>query len=168
MVRSLAEAVHRWPLDLSRRVLDLAAGSGEADIALCKLGAGAIDATDPFTHAAYAARTGSRVRAARLRGRRRRRAGRPVVRADRLQLRAAPVRARRASPGVAAALSLLAPSLLVLTPHKRPVLRPAWGWNLAGEFVIERVRTRWYRQRTSVRDVAAPPAAACAFIRGIA
>src|SRR5947209_8650835 len=35
-------------------------------------------------------------------------------------------------PGVAAALAQVSPALLVVTPHKRPVLRPAWGWGLAG------------------------------------
>src|SRR6476661_11047388 len=58
VARSLAEAVRRWPIDLSRRVLDLAAGSGEATLALRPLGAGAIEGVDPFTHDAYAARTG--------------------------------------------------------------------------------------------------------------
>ena len=42
-------------------------------------------------------------------------------------------------------LSQLAPALLVLTPHKRPDLRPAWGWTLTGELVVERVRLRYYR-----------------------
>ena len=48
-------------------------------------------------------------------------------------------------PGVCQQLSLVAPTLLVLTPHKRPVIREAWGWRLAGEFVWARVRCRLYR-----------------------
>src|SRR5579884_2441667 len=54
---ALHQAVREWSLDLSH-VLDLAAGSGEVTLALRELGAGRIDAIDPFTIAAYAARTG--------------------------------------------------------------------------------------------------------------
>ena len=143
VARSLGESVRRWPIDLSR-VLDLAAGSGEATLALRALGAGDIDATDPFTHAAYLARTGipserfgfEDVAAGALAGR----SYSLVVCSFALHL-CEPSRL----PGVAAALSLVAPSMLVLTPHKRPVLRRAWGWSLAGEVLVERVRTRWYR-----------------------
>src|SRR5437763_911706 len=46
-----------WGLDLTR-VLDLACGSGEATLALRELGAGTIDGVDPYTGAAYQARTG--------------------------------------------------------------------------------------------------------------
>jgi hypothetical protein len=144
VARSLAEAVRRWPIDLSRRVLDLAAGSGEATLALRPLVAGEIDAVDPFTYEAYATRTGrpcerlgfEEVAAGALAGR----SYGLIVCSFALHL-CEPSRL----PGVVAALSLLAPSLLVLTPHKRPVLRPEWGWDMAGEMVIERVRTRWYR-----------------------
>jgi hypothetical protein len=47
-------------------------------------------------------------------------------------------------PQLAYTLSQLAPSLLVLTPHKRPDLRPEWGWALRAEQVVERVRARHY------------------------
>src|SRR5687768_12229586 len=50
-------AVERWNLPL-RRVLDLAAGSGEATIALRELGAGTINACDPFLFEQYHRRTG--------------------------------------------------------------------------------------------------------------
>ena len=44
-------------------------------------------------------------------------------------------------------LSALARSvrfLIVLTPHKRPVIDPTTGWRAAGELVHERVRVRLY------------------------
>src|SRR5205814_6005413 len=56
--RCLAAAVAKWKPDLSR-VLDLAAGSGEATLALRELGAGRVDGIDPYTADAYLARTGS-------------------------------------------------------------------------------------------------------------
>ena len=47
-------------------------------------------------------------------------------------------------------LSRVAGALLVLTPHKRPVLRPEWGWTLAGESVIQRVRARGYQSARQI------------------
>ena len=47
-------------------------------------------------------------------------------------------------PRLAYQLSRLAPALLVLTPHKRPELRPDWGWQLSGELRVARVRARLY------------------------
>ena len=42
-------------------------------------------------------------------------------------------------------LSRVGDALLVLTPHKRPLLRAEWGWTLIGEMVIQRVRARCYQ-----------------------
>jgi hypothetical protein len=139
-------AVARWTLDLSR-VLDLAAGSGEATLALRELGAAAIDACDPYLFEQYERRTGQPcerlsfedVAAGALAGR----AYRLVVCSFALHL----VDASRL-PSVCLQLSLIAPALLVLTPHKRPEVREQWGWDSAGEFVWARVRTRLYRSQT--------------------
>jgi hypothetical protein len=49
-------------------------------------------------------------------------------------------------PVLATQLSLIGTALLVLTPHKRPQLRPEWGWLCADELLIERVRARYYRR----------------------
>src|SRR3954469_3992081 len=54
---ALHAAVEAWQPDLTR-VLDLACGSGEATLALRGLGANAIEGVDPYTSAAYQARTG--------------------------------------------------------------------------------------------------------------
>ena len=144
--RSLKYAVETWRLDLSR-VLDLAAGSGEATLALRELGVPPenIDGVDPFTGAAYLART-----------------GRGAERFTFEEVAAGVLAVRRYSlivcsfalhlcepsrlPAVAWQLGLIADSLLVLTPHKRPHLRAEWGWELTGEQVIERVRSRCYRK----------------------
>ena len=141
--RCLAHVVRAWRPDLSR-VLDLAAGSGEATLALRELGAGDIDGVDPYTAEAYAARTGraaevftfENVAAGALAGRH----YSLIVCSFALHL-CEPSRL----PAVAQQLALLGDSLLVLTPHKRPVIRAEWGWELAGEDVVERVRARLYR-----------------------
>ena len=150
VVRSIRHAVQTLRPDLSS-VLDLAAGSGEATLALRELGVAPqnIDGVDPFTADAYLARTGrvaerftfEDVAAGAL-------AGRDyslIVCSFALHL-CEPSRL----PAVALQLSLVGRSLLVLTPHKRPHLRPQWGWDLVGEHVLERVRSRYY-QHTSRR-----------------
>src|SRR5688500_2608765 len=54
---ALRLAKDRWPLDLSH-VLDLAAGTGEATLALRELGAAHVDACEPFLFEQYERRVG--------------------------------------------------------------------------------------------------------------
>jgi SAM-dependent methyltransferase len=140
---AIREALERWPIGLDR-VLDLACGSGEATLALRRAGAHAIDGIDPYTYAAYAERTGAaaeqltfeQIAAGALAGRR----YDTIVCSFALHLVE-----RSRLPALALQLSLIADRLLILTPHKRPALRPEWGWALAGELVVERVRARLYQ-----------------------
>jgi hypothetical protein len=140
--RSLERAVQTWRPDLSR-VLDLAAGSGEVTLALRDLGAGSVEGADPYTADAYQARTGNTaeqfsfedIAAGVLAGRRY-----SLVACSFALHLCEPSRL----PAVAYQLSLVANSLLILTPHKRPHLRPEWGWRLVEEQVVERVRCRYY------------------------
>jgi hypothetical protein len=141
-------AVQRWTPDLSH-VLDLAAGSGEATLALRDLASagvevGEIDGCDPYLFEQYERRTGrpaerfsfGDVAAGALAGR----TYSLIVCSFALHL-AEPSRL----PGVCQQLSQVTPALLVITPHKRPVIREEWGWHSAGELVWARVRCRFYR-----------------------
>jgi len=145
--RSLEIAVRDWKLDLSN-VLDLAAGSGEVTLALRDLGARQIHGIDPFTFAAYEERTGQV-------------AGREtfeemaqgalaggnyslIVCSFALHL----VELSRL-PRIAIQLSTIGTRLLIITPHKRPTIRPEWGWELEREMVVQRVRSRLYRSLES-------------------
>jgi hypothetical protein len=135
-----------WILDLSH-VLDLAAGSGEVTLALRGLGVGRVEGIDPFTFEAYQARTGQT-------------AGRETFG----QIAEGALAGRRYSLIVCSfALHLIEPSrlpklaqqladisdrLLILTPHKRPQIRSAWGWEIEREIVVQRVRARLYRSTT--------------------
>jgi SAM-dependent methyltransferase len=140
---ALGIAAERWPLDLSR-VLDLACGSGEVTLALRDLGAGVIDGVDPYTGEAYRERAGQaaepfsfeEIAAGALAGR----AYSLIVCSFALHL-LEPSRL----PGVCYRLAEIGDALLILTPHKRPAIRPAWGWSLEGEHVHARVRLRYYR-----------------------
>jgi hypothetical protein len=144
--RCIARAVELWSPDLSL-VLDLAAGSGEVTLALRGLGAARVEGIDPFTADAYLARTGQ-----------------PAERLTFEDVAAGALAGRQYSlvacsfalhlversrlPVVCEQLAQISEALLVLTPHKRPVIRREWGWELRGEHVVERVRARMYRLST--------------------
>jgi SAM-dependent methyltransferase len=145
---ALHTAVAAWGLDLTH-VLDLACGSGEATLALREAGAAQVDGIDPYTAAAYAERTGrpaetltfEAIAAGALDGRR----YSLIVCSYALHL----LEGSRL-PQLAYQLSRVAPALVVLTPHKRPVLRPEWGWALTAELRVERVRVRHYQSVTAL------------------
>jgi SAM-dependent methyltransferase len=137
----LDRAVESWHPDLSA-VLDLACGSGEATLALRAHGA-SVEGADPFTGAAYLARTGDEalplsfeaIAQGALAGRR----YSLIVCSFALHLAE-----RSRLPLLCYTLSGLAPALIVLTPHKRPHIEPAWGWAQIDEALHERVRARLY------------------------
>lgn len=147
--KSIGISAREWKLDLSR-VLDLAAGSGEATLALRSCGAEAIEAIDPFTFDAY-----------------RRRTGQPALAMSFEQIASGELAGSRYSlivcsfalhlvepsrlPRVCYQLSVIAEQLLVLTPHKRPRIAEAWGWELQEEMVVQRVRSRLYHSTFQCR-----------------
>ena len=147
--QALHEATARWSLDLSH-VLDLACGSGEVTLALRPF-ACTIEGIDPYTYEAYRTRTGQRaeqwsfeqIAAGALEGRR----YSLIVSSFALHLLE-----RSRLPLLCRQLSRVAPALLVLTPHKRPEIDPAWGWTLRDEFVLERVRARLYDRNADYYD----------------
>jgi len=147
---TLQVAFARWDLPLDR-VLDLACGSGEVTLVLRELGCAVIDGIDPYTHQAYAERTGhaaeritfEQIAAGALAGR----SYGTIVCSFALHLVAL-----SRLPALMTQLSLIGAALLVLTPHKRPQLRPEWGWRCADELLIERVRARYYQRTYELID----------------
>ena len=140
---AVAIALDRWQLDVST-VLDLAAGAGELTLAIRAVRAAAtIVGCDPFTFAAYEAQTRQ-----------------PCERLSFQDVAAGALGERSFSlvgcsfamhlcspsilPTLAITLAQRTPRLLILTPHKRPVIRADWGWRLHDEFVEKRVRVRLY------------------------
>lgn len=125
-------------------VLDLACGSGEVTLALRQAGAGRIDGCDPYTGVAYMERTGQQAypwsfadiaAGDVLRGRR----YGLVVCSYALHL-CEPSRL----PGVLLSLAPRCNHLLLLSPHKQPVIKRGWGFRLVHEDYVERVRVRLY------------------------
>ena len=145
--RLLAQVALEWSCDLSN-VLDLACGSGEVTLALRELGAN-VSGIDPFTGAAYLERTGLQAEplsfddicAGSLEGRR----YSLIVCSFALHL-ADPSKL----PVLAHQLARVSPALLILTPHKRPALKLEWGWEMAQETMLERVRARLYGSTVDV------------------
>lgn len=129
-------------------LLDLAAGSGEVTLALRELGrdAAEIVGCDPHTAAAYHGRTGVMAQPWSFEqlshGFDRRFSA--IVCSFALHLCPPSW-----LPTLVIAMANAAPVLLVITPHKRPELRDAWGFTLADEryFVEHRVRARLYRSQ---------------------
>jgi SAM-dependent methyltransferase len=138
-----------WSLDLSN-VLDLACGSGEATLVLRELGATRISGIDPFTGAAYLARSGQAAEAFDFAAIA---AGALVGREYSLIVCSFALHLAEASrlPALAFRLAEIAPQLLILTPHKRPALKAEWGWQLAQETVNERVRARLYERASLIK-----------------
>lgn len=131
----------------SSSVLDLACGSGEVTCALAEAGVTRIDGVDPYTGEAYRERTGTaampltfeQVALGALAGRE----YSLIVCSFALHLVE-----RSWLPLLLHTLSGLATTgarMLVITPHKRPEIRPEWGWILREELMIDRVRARLYQ-----------------------
>ncbi len=132
-----------WSLNLLN-VLDLACGSGEATIELAKNGATNIDGVDPYTGAAYFARTGKEAMNLSFEnvanGALEDRQYTLIVCSYALHLLD-----ESRLPLLCYRLSQISPALVIVTPHKRPKIR-RFCWNLFDEFVYDRVRLRYYRR----------------------
>jgi SAM-dependent methyltransferase len=140
----IRSSVERNALDLSR-VLDLACGSGEATRVVTALGAGDVDGVDPFTTEAYRAATGRDAESLSFEDIA---AGALADRAYTLTVCSFALHLADVSrlPLLAWQLAQISDALLIVTPHKRPDVRPDWGWELVDEIVIDRVRGRAYRR----------------------
>ena len=151
--RAIGDLVPRWKLDLCS-VLDLACGSGEATLALVEAGAQAIQGVDPYTLTAYSRRT-----------------GRPCREISFEQLATGSLRGENLTlvvcsyamhlveesrlPVLCYQLKELAPTLLILTPHKRPVIDAEWGWGLQAEKVFNTNKPEYHRLRARLYTAAA-------------
>ncbi|GIW75567.1 MAG: hypothetical protein KatS3mg104_0630 [Phycisphaerae bacterium] len=130
--------------------LDLAAGSGEVTLAVRDVRPKSLlEGVDPYTHLLYTTRTGlpclplsfEDIAAGALRGR----CYSVVFCSFALHLLE-----ESRLPGLCWALGEVSDQWVILTPHKRPVIRPQWGWDLKHQMLFQRVRARFY-QRTTKR-----------------
>ena len=134
----IEESVNKWQLNCAE-VLDLACGSGEVTLALQSLGVNNITGIDPYTYNAYYQRTGKQaeiytfedIATGVLTGRH----YSLIMCSFALHL---VVESRL--PLLLYHLSLIADTMVIITPNKRPQLKPEWGWIFLDEVMIKRVR----------------------------
>ncbi|HZL37522.1 MAG TPA: class I SAM-dependent methyltransferase [Tepidisphaeraceae bacterium] len=150
VARLIEKTTLEWKLDLTD-VLDLAAGSGEATLALRSAGAKRVRGIDPYTADAYLQRTGQRAQCFTFAD-----IAAGALADCRFSLIVCSFAMHLCEPsrlpGLLHALGRTSDTLLIITPHKRPVIRRQWGWELAGECMLDRVRARLYRTGAD-RDV---------------
>lgn len=124
-------------------VLDLACGSGEITLALRACGCEGITGLDPYTGEAYQQRTGQTALPYKFE-----QIAAGVLSQHRYSLIVCSFALHLVSqsrlPVVCYQLARIAPHLLILTPHKRPHIKAAWGWQMTNETSNEHVRTRYY------------------------
>lgn len=155
VVAAIEYAVTHWSAEARpdgvrfARVLDLAAGGGEATLALRRLVPEAeMEACDPYTAALYQRRTGRPCQTWSF----------EAIATGEVQVAdyscivascALHLAGESWLPPLCLALARAARDLLVITPLTRPEVRRAWGWRLVEATVCtadERsVRLRWYR-----------------------
>ncbi|QQS46774.1 MAG: class I SAM-dependent methyltransferase [Acidobacteriota bacterium] len=149
----IGQAIERWNPDLSN-VLDLACGSGEATLAIKKSVTDGrpirISGIDPYTAAAYLERTGLQAEQISFEGiAEGALAGRSysmIVSSFAMHLID-----RSWLPALLTQLAQVSENLWILTPHKRPQIRPEWGWKLTDEIVHKRIRIRRHKVSTKYK-----------------
>eukprot|EP01135_Chromosphaera_perkinsii_P003962 Nk52_evm5s265 gene=Nk52_evmTU5s265 len=133
---------NEWHLP-KENVLDLAAGNGEVTCALQTLGIQGVEGCDPFTYEAYERRIGKKCLNNSFEdimgGCFEESCFDIIVCSYALHL--AP---ESKLPVLAMNLAMCSKRLLILTPHKRPVLKEIWGWKLESEKKIDRTRAMLY------------------------
>lgn len=137
--------IAQWHLDLSK-VLDLAAGGGEITAALQELGYHNIQGMDPHTAELYAKRTGKPAAKDSFQD---------IAKAqsDVLNQKFSIIICSFAMhllepswlPALLSQLGQMSDTLLIISPHKRPAIRPEWGWKQVAELTEDRVHARLYR-----------------------
>lgn len=148
--RVLPKALERWKDSVNfSAVLDMACGSGEVSLILeewCLKNSipCSVEASDPFTFEAYEkrmARSCGRFSFEDIdRGVLQDRAFSLIVCCYAMHL----VPSSRLF-SVSQQMSFISPHLLIITPHKKPDISTAMGWELIDEILIDKIRMRLYR-----------------------
>lgn len=130
------------------KVLDLACGSGEVSLMLQELGICNTIGIDPYTAPAYELRTNKSARKLSfeeiaLNGLNDD-SGKPESFDFIICSFAMHLCDRSRLPVLCLRLAESSQNLVIITPHKRPEIEPAWGWELISEIKMDRVRLRHY------------------------
>jgi SAM-dependent methyltransferase len=132
-------------LPKSIHLIDLACGSGEVTLVLEESGYTNITGIDPYTAKAYEIRTG---RAAEVFSFEEIASG--AMHGASADLIICSFAMHLCEPSRLASLclqlSFISELMMIITPHKRPVIDPKWGWMMLQEEQADRVRLRVYRR----------------------
>ncbi|WOO40701.1 class I SAM-dependent methyltransferase [Rubellicoccus peritrichatus] len=143
-IKELLEKVLSGMQYSNAKALDLACGSGEATVILKRYGFSQVGGIDPYTYEAYKKRIGRDAERFRFEDIA---AGCLAERSYDLIVCSFAMHLIEPSwlPRLCTQLSLIAPRLFIITPHKRPHIRSEWFWELDKEWLENRVRLRSYR-----------------------
>jgi len=145
-VRRLVEMwIDRHTPPPATRILDLACGSGEITSVFRGRGFENVTGVDPFTGPAFLRRTGLQALPRDFVD-----ISKGVLDDRSFDTIFCSFALHLAEPGllpqVCHRLAAISPLLVILTPHKRPDIKPAWGWRLIEEVLDSRVRLRQYER----------------------
>jgi 2-polyprenyl-3-methyl-5-hydroxy-6-metoxy-1,4-benzoquinol methylase len=131
------------PLLDCTNVLDLACGSGEVSLKLLEFGA-TPTGLDPFTAIAYQQRTGLTALIMSFED-----IAKGCLSEQHYSCIVCSFALHLADtsrlPLICYQLATISPKLLILSPHKRPILKSEWGWQLETEQSFERIKGKLYR-----------------------
>ena len=60
-------------------------------------------------------------------------------------------------PALLLELSQIAAQLMILSPHKRPIIRDGWGWRLLDSFTEQRVHVRLFESTIETTTLSREP-----------
>ena len=136
-------ALKKWNPSTSR-VLDLACGSGEVTLILNQFGIKNIDAIDPYTYKAYEKRTNFKCKPFSFQD-----ITAGALNDEKYSLIICSYALHLAEesilPVLCMQMALIAEDLIILSPHKRPILKAEWGWILKDEIIVERTHAKYYK-----------------------
>jgi hypothetical protein len=131
-----------WDVNFSK-ILDLAAGKGEATKILLKLGNNNIDAVDAYSCKYYEDETNRKCSTISfndiINGILDNKHYTIIVCSFALHLLET-----SKLPTFLYKLSQISDQLLILSPHKKPEVKEEWGWSLQNEMMVDKVRTRLF------------------------
>lgn len=143
VIAGIGHCFETWSLDFEH-TLDLACGSGEVTLAImARQDDVQVDGVDPYTGEAYTERTGQPCHSLSF-------ADIAMHGFDAhysvivcsYALHLCP---KSRLPGLLWQLSQASDTLVVITPHKKPEIKPQTGWILHDEVRLDGTRTRWYQ-----------------------
>src|SRR5574344_951350 len=132
-----------WNIDLNK-TLDLACGTGIITNCLIKLGYNNIDACDAYSCEYYQKETNRKCKNISfddiINGELDNKKYDTIICCFALHLLE-----ESKLPIFLYKLTQISNQLLIISPHKRPIIKNEWGWSLQNEIVIDKVRTRLYQ-----------------------